>query len=115
MTGPVGCPRRSRRHRIARAAAVAGGMVVAVLAGFATTVAVGAVTARPAHFLSAGLLLSVLVGAAGVRFLLRRAPVWARVTGFTALAVLLVLLTVVVLAPLADPRPGPEPAAGLAY
>ena len=115
MTGPVGCPRRSRRHRIARAAAVAGGMVVAVLAGFATTVAVGAVTARPAHFLSAGLLLSVLVGAAGVRFLLRRAPVWARVTGFTALAVLLVLLTVVVLAPLPDPRPGPKPVAGLAY
>jgi proline iminopeptidase len=98
-----------------RAVAVACTMVGAVLAGFATAVGVAAVAVRPAQFLSAGLLVTALVGAAGLWLLLRREPTRGRIPGITVLAATLVVLTLVVLAPLRDPRSAPEPVGGLAY
>lgn len=106
----------ARLRHAGRVVAAGAVVVVAVVTGVGATLAAALINTRPAVFLTAGLVVTEVVAAGGLRWVLGG---WSRRRRFRVTAVvvggLLVLGVVGALAPLPDPRPPLPPVPGLSF
>ena len=104
----VGTNVKSRRHTVVTAICVAGAVALAVAGGIGAMLAAAAGTARPAVFLTAGVVTFVVLDSLGAALVARRAPTGQRRAAgtwmFTTSAILLLaVFAVTALIPPAGP------------